>query len=375
MAQARNVFLPLLLVLLSGFLRVSTASAASPSVGTVTPASGKSAPDQSVSIIAASSDPDGWSNLTDVRLLVNTSTAMVNAVCVRYDRSANKLYLLDDAGTTWLGGVAPGSATTLENSWGRLYCAQTIIAGSGTTLTVTWQISFKSAFAGKTYNTDLWAQDDTTSVGWIQRGTWVVDGTPPTTPVVADDGQYTASRTQLHATWGSSDPEAGVVEYQYQITRDSAAGAVMVPWTSTGTSAQVTRTGLSLIQGVKYFFSVKARNGVNLWSAIGASDGIFVDVNVPLIGTITPPDGTTYTDGDSVRITVAASDADGDLLQYQFLADGVVKQAWSSTASWTWNTAGVIREHQITIQVRDPYTRQVGKNFKLFGYRKPRGTP
>ncbi len=366
-------------LLFAAVLFISNASpavwAAPPVLVSIAPAQGKSAPDQSVAVTAVYSDADGWTNLTDARLLVNTSTAVANAVCVRYNRVSNKLYFLDNAGVTWLGGFSPGSSNTLENSQGRLYCAQTTVTGSGRTLTVKWQMSFKTAFAGKTYNTYLWVKDNATAVGWTKLGTWIVDKTPPTTPVVTDDGSYTASKTQLHAQWSSSDPETGVAEYQYQITRDSAAGTVIVPWTSIGTTTSVTRTGLSLTQGVQYFFSVKARNGVNLWSAVGASDGIFVDVNAPLIGTITPADGTTYVDGASVPISVAASDADGDALQYQFLVDGVVKQPWTSAASWTWNTTGVVREHAITVQVRDPYTRQVEQSFKLFGYRRPVPVP
>jgi hypothetical protein len=48
----------------------------------------------------------------------------------------------------------------------------------------------------------------------------------------------------------------------------------VVNWTSTGTGAEVTRTGLSLLEGVTYYFNVKAKNGVGTWGAAGSSDGI-----------------------------------------------------------------------------------------------------
>jgi len=101
------------------------------------------------------------------------------------------------------------------------------------------------------------------------------DTTPPTTPVVTDDGEYTSSTTSLHATWSSSDPESGIAEYQYAIGT-SPGDTDVVDWTSAGTATGITHTGLDLLISSTYYFSVKARNGKGLWSAVGASDGITV---------------------------------------------------------------------------------------------------
>jgi hypothetical protein len=102
-----------------------------------------------------------------------------------------------------------------------------------------------------------------------------VDSTPPTTPTVADDGSSTTATTALHATWAATDPESGVAEYQYAIGT-SAGGTDVVGWTSAGASGGIDKTGLSLAVGTTYYFSVKARNGAGLWSAVGVSDGIQV---------------------------------------------------------------------------------------------------
>jgi subtilisin family serine protease len=101
------------------------------------------------------------------------------------------------------------------------------------------------------------------------------DYTAPTTPVVADDGISTTYTDRLHAHWSASDPESGIAEYQYSIGT-WAGGKDVVNWTSTGTGAEVTRTGLSLLEGVMYYFNVKARNGVGTWGGVGSSDGIIV---------------------------------------------------------------------------------------------------
>jgi parallel beta-helix repeat protein len=104
-----------------------------------------------------------------------------------------------------------------------------------------------------------------------------IDTTPPTPPVVTDDGKYTSSAGMLHATWSSLDPESGIAEYQYAIGT-SPGDTNVVGWTSIGTGTEVIRTGLDLIIGSTYYFSVKAKNGQGLWSAVGTSDGITATV-------------------------------------------------------------------------------------------------
>lgn len=113
------------------------------------------------------------------------------------------------------------------------------------------------------------------------------DSTAPSTPTVTDDGVHTAVAYWLHATWTSEDSESGISEYRYAITTSqtapdaSCSGGCVVPWTSTGTTAGVTKTGLSLSVGQTYYFHVKARNRIEpwgdcLWSNVGRSDGITV---------------------------------------------------------------------------------------------------
>lgn len=113
----------------------------------------------------------------------------------------------------------------------------------------------------------------------------------PTTPVVTDDGAYTTNTTQLHATWTATDP-VGIAEYQYAI--GTSVGATnIVNWTTTGTTANVTRTGLLLNTNLTYYFSVKARNPNNIWSFAGNSDGIRPALTATSIASMKGyPDGT-----------------------------------------------------------------------------------
>lgn len=159
------------------------------------------------------------------------------------------------------------------------------------------------------------------------------DTTPPTKPVVTDDGTYTADATTLHATWTSSDLESGIMDYQYLIRQDSTSGAIIINWTSTGTTASVTRTALSLLQGKKYYIGVKAKNGAGLWSTIGYSNGIKVDTIAPSAPGLPTEGSTTDLDYNGTGFyTVywpAASDLESSISAYE------VQERVGFSGSWT----------------------------------------
>ena len=135
------------------------------------------------------------------------------------------------------------------------------------------------------------------------------DHTPPSTPIVADQGQF-AAQNCLYASWQSVESESAIVEYQYRITEDSTSGRVVVDWTSAGNSWYVyTNTeGLGLQDGHIYYYGVKARNCVGLWSDIGYSDGVIVDKTPPTIpGIPRLSSGTNPNNTGTYSITWTAS--------------------------------------------------------------------
>jgi hypothetical protein len=81
--------------------------------------------------------------------------------------------MMDDAGTTFIGGFAPGSPNVIENSYAKLDCSKTTVSGSGSTLTVTWSVSFKLAFAG-TKHMYVSVRDPDVSIPWAALGTWTI---------------------------------------------------------------------------------------------------------------------------------------------------------------------------------------------------------
>lgn len=159
----------------------SIAFAAKPQVGTIAPSSGSSIPGQQVNFIATYFDLDGWTNIMDAYLLINTSSSnKKNCFYGYYSQNTNKLYLRSDNDRQWLGGYSPGSSNIIENSYARLNCSQTTVTGNGNTLAVTWAVTFKQSFMGAK-NSYLYVKDDSGSnSGWKQKGTWtIISYNPP----------------------------------------------------------------------------------------------------------------------------------------------------------------------------------------------------
>jgi thermitase len=92
----------------------------------------------------------------------------------------------------------------------------------------------------------------------------ITDQTPPPAPSLNVD--FCAnSTTSIGAQWSAYDPNSVITLYRYAL--GSAANSVeVINWTDIGNTS-VTRTGLSLNAGQRYYFSVKARNAGGLWSA------------------------------------------------------------------------------------------------------------
>ena len=164
----------------------------------------------------------------------------------------------------------------------------------------------------------------------------VLDTTPPTTPVVTDDGEYTLNTTQLHATWSSSDSESGIVEYEYAIGTSPQVTDV-VAWTSVGTDTEVTHP-LNLTIGTTYYFAVRAMNGDWTWSRVGVSDGIIVaDATAPTTPVVYTEPTTSHTDISAIWTSY---DDESGIAEYQYALGtspgGTDILGWISTNTTPW---------------------------------------
>lgn len=84
-----------------------------PSAVSVSPSSG-SGTSQTFTYVASS--PNGFAYVSSVQLLMNWAVTGDQACYLNYFQSSNLLYLLNDQGTSWGVGIAPGATGTLSNS-------------------------------------------------------------------------------------------------------------------------------------------------------------------------------------------------------------------------------------------------------------------
>ena len=121
---------------------------------------------------------------------------------------------------------------------------------------------------------------------------------------VTDDGDNTSTAGALNASWSVTN-NVPVTQYQYAIGTTSG-GTDIVNWTSTGTTASVARTGLTLQDAQAYYVSVKGRNPANVWGDPVVSDGITYAA-IPQLASVVfddPDESDNYLSaGDTLTIT------------------------------------------------------------------------
>jgi len=142
-----------------------------PSVVSATPNSGSGLGPQTFNFAYA--DPNGLTSLNAVKAEF-TSKVDANSCYLEYIEAANSLYLLNDAGTNWLGPMTLGAAGTLQNSQCSVDVGSSSTSGSGNNQTLNLAITFTSSFAG---TQNMWMKADDNggmTSGWQFKGSWSV---------------------------------------------------------------------------------------------------------------------------------------------------------------------------------------------------------
>ncbi len=152
-----------------------------PSVGAVSPGAGSGL---SQTFTFTFSDPNGWENLGVVNILINNFLDGRYACYLAYARPINVLYLVNDPGTALLPGLVLNGTGSVGNSQCTIYGSASSASGSGDTLTLILNLSFKPAYAG-TKIIYVAARDGAGhNSGWRPMGVWIVPGAPATSPAV-----------------------------------------------------------------------------------------------------------------------------------------------------------------------------------------------
>jgi hypothetical protein len=338
----------------------SAGSAAAPTANSISPSLGNAS---SQTFTAQFADANGASDIRYTYVLINSSLSWVGSCGLRYDRPANLLQIINDQGSGWQGGIAPGSGS-LSNSKCTVNGSGFSVGSSGNTLTQTFAAGFNAAFAGSKAVFLSVSDNGGASSGWYQRGTWTVpsgSGANPVTPTPvsitpssgtggtqtftvrfsdgngASDIRYTYVLMNSALTWVGScglryDRSANVL----QIINDQGSGwqGGITPGsgslsnskcTVSGSGFSVSSSGSTLTQnfatsfspgfaGAKSLFLYTSDNGeaASGWFLAGtwtvpSGSGAEADPVAPTADSITPSSGG----GGSQMFTARYSDANG----------------------------------------------------------------
>ena len=155
-----------------------SASAGTLAPVSVTPASGSGG---SQTFAFLYTDPNGGSSIYSASVVIGTTASGIGSCYLYYLRSANSLYLANDAGNAWLSPMTLGQTGTLQNSQCAVNLSASSSSASGSNLTLTLAMTFLAAFNG---DKNVYMQVyDTQDSGWQQKGAWTVNATPVMGPV------------------------------------------------------------------------------------------------------------------------------------------------------------------------------------------------
>jgi Chitobiase/beta-hexosaminidase C-terminal domain len=156
-------------------------SMAQPSAVSVSPSSG-SGTTQTFTYVASS--PNGSGYIEAVQMLLSWTVWGPGACWVDYVQSSNLLYLMNDQGTSWGTGVAPGTSGTLSNSQCQINTGSATASGSGNDLTVKLPITFLSGYLGLLQNWVVAYDNSGANSGWVELGTWTAYSASSQVPTV-----------------------------------------------------------------------------------------------------------------------------------------------------------------------------------------------
>ncbi|MCK4261152.1 MAG: hypothetical protein KAX49_19415, partial [Halanaerobiales bacterium] len=151
----------------------------------------------------------------------------------------------------------------------------------------------------------------------------VVDASGPRAPVLNLE-DYVSKDFLLK--WTANDPHSGIKSYQYAVGTTRGGTDVTNGWQSLDllslseneSTQQINRhLSLNLTHGERYYLSVKAENGVGLWSSSAMSRALIADLEPPTIPNVT---ALNYTNDDSqiLDISFNSNDSDSGIIAYRY---------------------------------------------------------
>jgi hypothetical protein len=271
------------------------------------------------------SDTLGAARISTAWVWINTTltSTSANSCLTYYDRSASRLYLIDDAGTNWTSGTL-GSAGTLSNSSCSINRATSSVAVSGTTFTMNLAATFSSAFSGAK-NVYMYVASGSMNSGWQARGTWTVPG--------GGGGGGTPAVTADSSTPSSGSTGSQTFALRYSDTTGAANLATAWVWFNQTMSSSSANSCLAYYE--------RGPNRLNLiddsgsgWRSATLGSGTLANssCSINLAGSSAVVSGNVLTLNLATTFMPAFA---GSKNIYMYAANSSLNSGWHSRGTWT----------------------------------------
>jgi hypothetical protein len=159
------------------------------------------------------SDTDGATafNYAYFVMSASSSPSGANGCFIEYNRAANTLRLASDAASAWLGPVAPGVGSPINNSQCTLNPGASSVAVSGNDITINLALSFNATFVGARTTWVGTVDMQGAGSGLQQLGTWGIAGVPSAISITPNSGSGASSGSQTFAVTGSDNNGWGAI--------------------------------------------------------------------------------------------------------------------------------------------------------------------
>ena len=218
--------------------------------------------------------------------------------------------------------ISVGTDGTDQGNW---------VSASGLSDTVTTAMTNGSTYYGK-----VRAVNGAGLISDISSFSFIVDTTAPSVPTVSNTYAYLTSSSRVPIRWGASaDSQSGLVRYEVALgvsgNRTSVTG-----WTTVAsTNVATTLNSVILVNGTRYYASVKAINGSGLSSV--SSFNFVVDTTSPSNPTVSNTYGyLTSTSTVPIRWSSATDNESGVPLHQVALGTSV-----GATNNVNWTSVGL----------------------------------
>jgi len=227
----------------------------------------------------------------------------------------------------WTGSDTASGIAQYEYALGTAAAASNTVAWTNAGTSTADTLTGLSLTEDSTYYLSARATDVAENLSVVASGDGItIDMTAPAGTIVndgtEDDIVYTGSDSTLSAVWPAfTETVSGISNYEYAIG-SSSGGTDVVDWTNTTTDTSVTKAGLTLSNGTVYYISVRAADNVGNVSTIVTSDGVIVDTDGPIAGTVLDGPGADIDWTNSTSILTATwigfSDTLSGIQKYEY---------------------------------------------------------